>query len=112
MFKKFLLSAGTFALAVASATTLHIADSTWVNGTELKPGDYKMDVEGNHAIIKHGKTSVDVPVTVQQSNEKYPETQLRLSTASGQTVLKEVRIGGTQTRVVIDSGTAGMGAGQ
>jgi len=110
MLKKFLLTAGTFALAVAGATTLHIFDPTWVNGTELKPGDYKMDVEGNHAIIKHGNTSVDVPVTVQQTNEKYPETQLRLSTVSGQTVLKEVRIGGTQTKVVIDSGTMPVGS--
>ena len=110
MFKKFLLTAGTFALAVAGATTLHIFDPTWVNGTELKPGDYNMNVEGNHAIIKRGKTSVDVPVTVQQTNEKYPETQLRLSTVRGQTVLKEVRLGGTQTKIVIDSETMPLGS--
>jgi hypothetical protein len=101
MLKKFMLACGTFALAVAGATTLHIYDPTWVNGTELKPGDYKLDVNGNEATIKHGKTVLNVPVRVEQTSEKYPETQLRLSTVTGHAVLKEIRLGGTDTKLVL-----------
>ena len=109
MFKKVLLTFGVFALGAASATTLHITDPTWINGKELKPGSYALHVEGNEAVIEHGKTVVQVPVKVVQGSEKYPETQMLMSTRSGKDVLDEIRVGGSHTRIVVNPHLSGSG---
>jgi hypothetical protein len=102
MFRKTLFSFVTFALAVASAATMHLSDPTWVRGTELKPGDYKVQLSGDQAVLKQGKTEVTVPVKVEQSSEKYSQTQVRINATQGRAVLDEIRLGGTNTRLVIE----------
>jgi len=75
--KKLMLSFGTLALAVASAASSYhfsIFEPSVVAGQELKPGDYKVEVNGNKAMIKTGKQIVEAPVTVQDGTEKFSET--------------------------------------
>jgi hypothetical protein len=58
---KLMLSFGTLALAVASAaSTYHfsIFQPSIFAGKELKPGDYKLEVNGDKAIVKMGKQTV------------------------------------------------------
>jgi len=61
---KLLLSGCVFSLGVglaASSYTVKIVDPTWIGQTELKPGDYKVQLEGDKAQLKMGKTVVEVP---------------------------------------------------
>ena len=57
MMKKLLLSLATVALAVAGAAThtVKIFDPVYLNGHELKPGDYKLELKEGTAVLKSGK---------------------------------------------------------
>jgi len=101
MVNKIMLGLGTVALAVAAAASSHmvkITDPVYVNGSMLKPGEYKVEVNQNTATFKNGKTVVEAPVTVEQGNEKYFTNSLRVS---GQK-LEELRFGGTHTRLLFE----------
>ena len=55
---KLMLSFGTLALAVASAASSYhfsVFEKSFVAGNELKPGDYKIELNGTQATIKSGK---------------------------------------------------------
>jgi hypothetical protein len=109
-YSKLSLTFATLALGFASAANayhLKISDPTWVGGNELKPGDYKVDVESGKAVIKQGKLSVEVPATVRTSDTKYPATATVTESVNGKTQLDEIQFGGTTTRLVFRSGPAG-----
>jgi hypothetical protein len=101
MVKNVLLGFGSLALAVASAASSYnvtFYQPVMVNGSELKPGDYKVELKDKTAVIKQGKTATEAPVTVENDSQKFPRTSVRLN---GNQV-EEIRIGGTTTRIVFD----------
>ncbi|SRR5579871_6438770 len=109
-FTKLTLTLATFALAVASAASSHynlrLDSAQWVGDKQLKPGNYKIEVSNDKAVFKTGKTVVEVPATVQQANQKY----VRTSYASVNSKITEIDLGGTTTKIVLGSGSAGPGA--
>ncbi len=64
-----------------------------VNGTELKAGEYKVEVNGDKATITSGKTSVQAPVRMETSDTKYNATTVRYATGAGNYVLDEIHVG-------------------
>jgi len=104
---KFVVCFGTVAIAFASAgerynITLH--QTTMVAGNELKPGDYKIQVDGDKATISSGKKSVETAVKVENMDQKFTSTTVRYATAGGTYQIDEIRVGGTKTKLVFDSG--------
>jgi len=107
-FAKFVFCSATVGLAVAMAASsydLSLSSPTTVAGTELKPGDYKVQVADGKVMFKSGKTMVEVPGTVQTTGQKYPYTAIETSGSK----LKEIHLGGTKTKVVFE--TAAIPAG-
>jgi hypothetical protein len=105
---KFAVCFATIAAAFASAgerynVTFH--QTTLVAGTQLKPGDYKIEVNGEKATISSGKNKVETPVKVENVDKKYSSTTVRYGTAGANYSIDESRVGGTKTRLVFDSGT-------
>jgi hypothetical protein len=101
MVKNILLGFTSVALAVASAAgsyTVTFYQPVMVNGSELKPGDYKLELKDNTAVIKQGKTVAEAPVKVENEGQKYSRTAVRMNGMQ----VDEIRIGGTNTRVVFD----------
>lgn len=103
--KKLFFSLAAIALAVASAAAaanyrVTLFQPSVVGSTELKPGDYKMEVTDNKVLITAGKTSVEAPVKVETADEKYPSTSVRYASGDGKYKIMEIRIGGTKTRLV------------
>jgi hypothetical protein len=91
----------TLALAVASAASSYnvtFFEPVVVNGTTLKPGDYKVEVNNDKATIKKGKAVVESPVKVESSEAKYPTTSVRLAGAQ----VEEIHVGGTRTKLVFE----------
>jgi len=106
MTRKLLLSFATMALAVASAASSHkitLFQPSIVNGTELKPGDYKVTVQDNKAVISSGKTSVEANVKAETADSKFSSTTVRYSNGDGKYRLQEIRLGGTTTRLVFEN---------
>ena len=103
---KLMLSFGTLALAIASAASSYhfsLFQPSVVAGTELKPGDYKVQLNGDKAIIKAGKQTVEAAVKVETSTEKFSETSVRFDTANGKMKVQEIRLGGTNTKLVFNN---------
>lgn len=104
MVKKILLGFAGLALAIASAATSYkvtFYEPVMINGSELKPGDYKLEIKDKTAVLSQGKTTTEAPVTVQNEAQKFQRTAVRLNG----TQVQEIRIGGTTTRVVFDKGS-------
>lgn len=105
-FTKLTLAFGTLALAAAMAApntyNIKLDDAAWVGSTQLKAGDYKIQVEGDKAVIKSGKKDVaEVPVKVEQSEKKFPSSEVFMHSDNHKNQIEEFRIGGTTTRIVV-----------
>jgi len=99
MVKNILLGFAFFALAIASAAnSYHVTfyQSVMVNGSELKAGDYKLELKDNTVVLTQGKTVTEAPATVENDRQKFERTSVRLNGMQ----VEEIRIGGTNTRVV------------
>jgi hypothetical protein len=103
---RLLLSFGTLALAIASAATKYnfsLFEPSFVAGQELKPGDYKLELNGDKVMIKVGKQIVEAPVKVENAPEKFDGTSVRYADANGHMNVTEIRIGGTYTKLIFNN---------
>ena len=103
MFKKLVIIFACFVLAaVASSDTYRVTlfQSSVVNGTELKPGDYKLQVKDSKVIISKGKESVEATVKVENGDQKFNATSVRYANGDGKYKIQEIRLGGTKTTLV------------
>ena len=110
---KVIFSLATVALGVASAAssyTVKLYDPMWVGTTQLKAGEYKVEMQGNKAVFTTGKTVVEVPATLGTSDAKYKTT----SFTSVDKKISEIDLGGTTSKIVIspDAATKGASSGQ
>src|SRR5262249_31425850 len=112
MIKKLVVSFALAGLAIASAASHRITlfEESVVNGTTLKPGDYKLVVDGGRATLSRGKQSVEAPVSVEKANSKFGTTSVRY--ADGNKRVQEIRLGGTDTKIVFDSGANSAAGGR
>jgi len=97
--KKVLLGFVTLALAVASAASSYkvtLFQPSVINGSSLKPGEYRIEIQQDKAIIKQGKKTTEAPVKVETADQKFSTTVVRYN---GDNV-QEIRLGGTNTRLV------------
>jgi hypothetical protein len=97
---------GTLALAIASAASSYsvtLFQPSVVGDKELKPGDYRIEVDGDKAIIKSGKQSIEAPVKTETGDKKFPQTTVRYSNADGRYHVAEIRLGGTKTTLVFNN---------
>jgi hypothetical protein len=102
MIKKVALVFAILALAVASAETFKVKlfQPCVVQGTELKPGEYTLDLKADKLVMASGKQSVETAVKVETSGTKFNQTVVRYATAEGKLAIQEIRVGGTKTKLV------------
>lgn len=106
--RKSILALGLCLLPVLSAAeAYHVTfyQKTVVAGKELQPGDYKVKVEGNKAVISRGKQVVEAPVRVETTEAKHRGTSVRYQNGDGVYKLDEIRIRNSTTKLVFDNGT-------
>lgn len=102
MVKKALLALGTVALAVASAANGYhftLLEKSMLNGTELKPGDYKIEIDGGKATIRNGKTVAQANVKVENVEQKISSTSVKYVNGT----VQEIRLGGTKTKLIFEN---------
>lgn len=97
------LAAG-LALAGSSTYKVTIPSNTWAGDTQLKAGDYKVQVENNQATFMHGKdAAVHIAASVEQNAKKSPDTLLETSGDK----LQAIDIGGSTVKIVIKNAKTG-----
>ena len=102
MKRKLLLSFALAGLAMASAKsyTVNLFQSVKVGNTALEPGEYKVEVVDQKAVIRNGRMRGEVPVKVENGETRYDRTIVRLSGNEGTPHIQEIRLGGTKTKLV------------
>jgi hypothetical protein len=73
-----------------------------VGGTELQPGSYKLELEDQKIVIRGGKTSAEAAVRVENDQQKFKSTTIRYQNGDGKYRIQEIRLGGTNTRLVLN----------
>src|SRR5215469_10308642 len=77
MKKRFLVLAAALGLAaVASAKSYSITlfQPSTIGGTELKPGDYTLELKDQKVVIRKGKQTAEAPVKVESADGKFSST--------------------------------------
>ena len=94
------------ALATANAKTYHLTlfQPTVVAGTELKAGEYGIDIKDSSFVIRNGKTAITVPARLETVDNKYPASTVRYRVSNGRNQLDEIRLGGTRLKLVVGAG--------
>ena len=98
------LTFGLAALALgianaASSYNVKVFTPVWVGSTEIKAGEYKVEMMGEKAVFKMGKSTVEVPATFSANVRKYPNNAL---VTEGKQLL-EIDLGGTADKIVFAS---------
>jgi hypothetical protein len=80
-----------------------VSSPVTVAGNKLKPGDYKVDVEGSEASFKLDGKIVKVPATIQTETRAFKETTMEASDSN----VKAIHIGGTVISILFVRTSAG-----
>ena len=99
-FVLFFTAAMVFASAASYSVTLF--QPSTVSGTELKAGEYKLTIDGDKATIMKGKEKVEATVKMEAAETKYAATSVRYADQGGKMKIQEIRLGGTNTKVVFN----------
>jgi hypothetical protein len=90
-------------LGIASAKSYDIVLSApaKAGATELKPGDYKLKIEGSQAVFTDAENakSVSVPVRVENSDKKFNNTVVESTSQDGMDNIHAIDLGGSNTRL-------------
>ena len=102
MLRKFFFSFGIVALSLASAATYKVTltQPSQINGKALTAGDYRLNVDGTKVTLGSGKDAQEVPAKVENGDAKYRATSVRYIVENGKSTISEIRLGGTNTKVV------------
>ncbi len=90
------------ALASAQTFTVKLHQPSTVEGTELKPGNYKVELSETRVVITNGRLTVEAPVRQEESDVRFPATSVRYVDVDGTTRIREIRVGGSKIKVIFD----------
>ncbi|SPE28983.1 conserved exported hypothetical protein [Candidatus Sulfopaludibacter sp. SbA3] len=106
MTAKSLLLAGVLALStlsLASAKTFEIslAGPTKAGNLTLKPGQYRLKVDGTKATFTEVETSKQFTTTVKvdTTDKKFDDTRVDANKEGTTDVIKDIELGGTKTKL-------------
>ena len=90
-------------VSIASAKTYKITifDPSVVAGVQLKPGDYRLNVDGSKAVFidDREKTVAEATVTVENSTKKVPATSVVTKQVGGKNQIESISLGGTTIKL-------------
>ena len=105
---KYLVALGSLAFGVAfAASSYHVtvSDPLWVNGKQLQPGDYRVQLETGKVMITGHNSKVEVPAQIQTAAAKHRVTALQSEDVNGKQQLERIDVGGTKTSIILKSGS-------
>jgi|SRR5689334_7979526 len=109
IFRRIAFSVTVLAVGIASAASSYkvkLQSPLFIGSTELKAGEYRVEMQGDKAVFKSGKTVIEVPATMSKSEHNYRVT----SVVTEGTKLQEIDFGGTPESLLFNaSGTGAAG---
>jgi hypothetical protein len=99
-FTKLTVTLAAFALGIASAAApiynVTLSSSLSVGSAQLKAGNYKVEMQGDKAVFKMGKTAVEVPAKLEKGDQQYSYTAI----VSNGDKLLEIDLGRTAEKIL------------
>jgi len=97
-----LLTVGIAALAAAGTKSysFELFEPALLGATALAPGEYRLEVADQKALIRNGKFHDEAPVKVETADMKYRTTAVRFTTGDGKMHIQEIHVGGTKMKLV------------
>lgn len=95
------LALASLSIASAKAYQITVDEPTQAGMVQLKPGDYKVKVDGSNAVFTNldsGK-SVSTPVKVENTGKKHDVTAVDTSKATGSAKMEAIELGGTDETI-------------
>jgi hypothetical protein len=86
--------------SAAPAYKVTLTEPAVIAGSVVKPGDYRVVVNGDKATLTSGKISLEVPVKVETGTQKFSYTSVESRTEAGKNMVDDIHIGGTSTTLV------------
>ena len=113
--RKLLLVIACAALSLATASAASKYNVTFdrpavIGGVELAPGQYRLTIEGDKAMIESGKQTTEVNVTIHTESSKFSSTAVRYDIEGAKSNVVQIRLGGTN-QVVEFNGQAAVKSG-
>ena len=104
MLRKLILMLAVAAMAATAAENYKITffQPSVVKGTELKAGDYRIQVTDQKVVLFDGKNPIELPAKVETADRKYTSTTVRYSDQGGKSANGEIRLGGTKARLIFN----------
>ena len=102
------------AFARDNSHSVDIFDAVQIGGTQLKPGNYKVEWQGEGPAVQvsfqhNGKTVLTVPATLKTNDADVTRDALMTEATSADTsTLKEIDFGHQKQALVFDSNPGGM----
>ena len=90
-------------LVYAKSYRLTLYESSILGSTELKPGEYTLELKDQTVVLKNGKAQAEAPVKVENEPSKFPTTTVRYSNGDGKYKITEIRLGGTHIKLVMNN---------
>jgi hypothetical protein len=97
------LTLSSLGIASAKSYDITLNAPAQAGASELKPGEYKLKVEGSQAVFtdeRDGK-SFSVPVKIENSDRKFDNTSVESTNQDGMDHIQAIDLGGSKTRLAV-----------
>ena len=104
--KKLMIAVALLALtAFAASNVFHvnINEKVWIGANQVKPGDYRIEVANGKATLKSGKTVIEAPAKLENSERKFQANSVVEKKVGEKQQVLSIELGGTNQRLVFDS---------
>jgi hypothetical protein len=82
----------------AFGASLTVTSAIGAGSAQMKPGEYKFEMQGDKLVFKSGKTVVaEVPAVSETAPKKFNDTTYESKDGK----ITAIRVGGTNTRIVL-----------
>ncbi len=99
------LCLSTLGILSAKSYSITLTNPTQVGDVQLRPGDYKVKLEGGTAVftdLEHNKR-FNIPVKVENAGEKFHDTAVISRTGGAVDRMQEIDLGGSNMKLEIAS---------
>jgi hypothetical protein len=90
-------------LAYAKSYRLVLYEKSLLGSTELKPGEYTIELKDQQVVVRNGKVEAQAPVKVENDSGRFNTTTVRYNNGDGQYKIQEIRLGGTHMKLVVNN---------
>ena len=101
------------AFARDNSHSVDIFDAVQIGGIQLKPGNYKVEWQGEGPTVQvsfqhDGKTVLTAPATLKTNDAEVTQDAIKIETSTETSTLKEIDFGHQKQALVFDQNPVGM----